>query len=72
MPKVLPPGVEERVKRISEVCDPHLEVFVDNLNSAFMHVVLRKEPLPDWQREAIKKSLLVVLDCSDTVLQEFK
>ena len=72
MPEVLPPGVEKRVKRISEICDPHLQVFVDNLNNAFMHMVLRKEPLPDWQREALKKSLIALIDCSDSALEEFK
>lgn len=72
MPEVLPPGAEERVKRVIEVCDNDLNVFIDNLNAAFMHVVLRKEPMRDWQREALKKSLVAVLDCSDTTLQEFK
>lgn len=72
MAEKLPPGVEERVKRIMQVCENDLDVFVDNLNVALMHVVLKREPLTDWQREALKKSLTAYVDCVDTVEQEFR
>jgi len=68
MPEILPPGVEERVNQILRRCDLELDRFLDNLDM----VLRKKEPMTDWEREAIKKSLTVYIQCADMVLEEFR
>ena len=65
--KVVPPGVKERVEHIMIACDNELASLLDSIEAA-----VKAGKIEPGQREAIKKSLTVYIDCADSVLQEYR